>query len=262
VKWVDSPPAAAAPINDESGEDERGLAGTEEGSVAGWRLGGSHFVLSLERLTSLLGWRNTTRVETTSITGGGFSGPTTATTTTDFTTSGTDVSFLTAGAGRTISSVPRIAFDGVTSGGFTFGGYLGYLVSNGKDEGNSVRSESDLPEASMFVLGGRLGYLIEASPTVGVWLRGGFSRFTVGASATSINASGGTSTSELTVASWNLTLDPQLVLVAAPRFAITLGPLLDFALSGTSTLKSGDQSTERDFSSSAFGVTGGAAAIF
>lgn len=253
MKWVDAPPSASDSAPAEEANEGEPVA-ADAGAPLGWKLGGSHFVLSFERLTSLLSWRNTTKVESPSGVGG--------ITTTDVTASGTDVSFLTAGAGRTVSSVPRIAFDGVAHGGFTFGGYLGYLVSSGKDEATSFRAEADLPAQSLLVVGGRLGYLIDTSGTVGFWLRGGFSRSSLGASTSSTSANGTTTTSEASVSAWNLTLDPQLVLVPAPRFAITLGPLLDFALAGTSTVKTGSESVENQYQAAAFGVTAGASAIF
>lgn len=57
-------------------------------------------------------------------------------------------------------------------------------------------------------------------------------------------------------------MDPQLVVVAAPRIGVTLGPLLDIPVAGTDKAESNGQTVELEYRSSAYGVTGGVAAIF
>jgi len=206
--------------------------------------------------------------------------------------SGTDASLLIAGTGRTASAVPRIAFDGFVDGGFTFGGSLGYQSSTAKREATATTPEADLATTSMFVFGARLGYFAVMSDRVGIWLRGGFTRASISAEATSTN-NGVSATTKETQGAWNFSLDPQLVLVAAPHVGITLGPLLDIPLEGLAVRSGGfegafqrdvqqraerdadiplegpfkstgadGQTFERDYSSSAYGVTAGATAIF
>jgi hypothetical protein len=253
VKWAD--PDAEAPAEDEEAEREtRAEAEPPSERLLGWRLGGSHFVLSFERMATLLSWRQAVKFETQS--------SSLASATSEVAMSGTDASLLVAGTGRTASAVPRIAFDGIVDGGFTFGGSLGYQSSTGKQEATATAAEADLATTSVFVFGARLGYFAVTSDTIGIWLRGGFTRTSISAESTS-TSNGVSATTTLTQGAWNFSLDPQLVLVAAPHVGITLGPLLDIPLEGTIKSTAADgQAVERDYSSSAYGVTAGATAIF
>ncbi len=205
-------------------------------------------MLSFERLASLLAWSRTTSPTTpgVSLNSPGIK--------TESTTSGAEVSLLFGGGQRTPSALPRIAIDGIFDNGFTLGGSLGAMASSGKSGG-----ESSLASLSGALFAVRAGYFA-ATRNVGFWLRGGF---TYVSASGEVPASGGASSSTTaTVTSWNLTLDPQLVLIAAPRVGITLGPLFDIPIGGTDTITRGAESVERDYRSSAFGVTAGATAIF
>jgi hypothetical protein len=104
-----------------------------------------------------------------------------------------------------------VAFDGILDGGFTFGGAVGYSTSS--------------------VFTGRFGYFVAGSPSVGVWLRGGFTRF-VGSAEAKVASGNALVDLKQTVGAYCLAFDPQLLPVAAPRFGITLGPVLDIPLQG------------------------------
>lgn len=256
VRWKES--SETAP----EGEGEEQDGATDEASPpvptenVSWELGGAHFVLSFERLTTVLSWKQTSKAPTGS---GSFS----AGATTDVSTSGTDVSFLFGGGERTPSSLPRIAFDGIFSGGFTLGGSLGLMSSTGKNESNALRQESALSDTSGALFGVRAGYFA-ASSRVGFWLRGGFTYLGATSEATVPGGNGSslTYTAKVSVSAWALTLDPQLVLVAAPRVAITLGPLFDIPIAGREKLEANGQTAEAEHRNSGYGITAGASAIF
>ncbi|MDF3071500.1 MAG: hypothetical protein K0R38_7101, partial [Polyangiaceae bacterium] len=98
---------------------------------------------------------------------------------------------------------------------------------------------------------------------VGIWLRGGFTYLTASAEGeTSSTGSAPTVTTRTTVSAWAFTLDPQLVLVPAPRIGITLGPLLDIPVAGTDKTVTNGQTEELEYRSSAYGITAGVAALF
>lgn len=62
---------------------------------------------------------------------------------------------------------------------------------------------------------------------------------------------------------WDLALEPQLVLVPAPRIGFTIGIVADVALDGlVETRISGAPNVETAIAHSAYGVSGGLAAIF
>jgi len=104
--------------------------------------------------------------------------------------------------------------------------------------------------------GFRAGVLLPASGTIGIWLRGGFTHF----SSTSSAGSSTTTSPKESVTAWDFTLDPQVVIVAAPRVGITFGPLFDIPVAGR--VENGSQVLEVDYKNSAYGVTAGASAIF
>ncbi|MDF3072255.1 MAG: hypothetical protein K0R38_7856, partial [Polyangiaceae bacterium] len=152
VRWKDTDATQAAPQEgSEEAPDESTPPPPPEGDA--WQLGGAHFVLSLERLTTVLAWKQTTTLSTPS--GGGFNSPAT---TSDATTSGTDISFLFGGGERTPSSLPRIAFDGIFNGGFTIGGSVGLMSSTAKSESNAFRGESAQADLTGALFGVRAGY--------------------------------------------------------------------------------------------------------
>jgi hypothetical protein len=245
---------AVAPTDaasDEAQGDEDALPPTSEGP---WRLRGRHFVLSLERMTSILSWNKKATVKLIDSSG--------RITEREAEASGVDLAFLGGGgAQRTASSLPRVAFDGVVGGGFTFGGSVSYMHTSGKAE--SSVTDQELPQADVLIFSPRLGVLLSASDSIGVWLRGGLTRTSIAASGTVQTTSGGSTDVEETTTLWNLALEPQLVLVPVPRVGFTLGIIADIALDGlTETRVSGAPNTEIAVMHSAFGVAGGLAAIF
>jgi hypothetical protein len=180
--------------------------------------------------------------------------------------SGTDVSFLgSGGVTRNAFGVPRIALDGMFNSGLTLGGSLSYIVTSGKNESTlgGIKSSVDAPTSSIFILAPRIGVMMPASPTVGVWLRGGITRISVSTDSPLFDPQTGaplTGTVTSTTTLVDLTLDPQLVISPVPHVGITLGVALDIGVSGTSEISG--SSVTGDIKSSSYGVTGGLVAVF
>lgn len=248
-------------------EDERSVASAPAPVAPTWRLVSSHFMLSAERLTNLLSWSITDTVTVPRVTQS-FNGPQTSESKVELERSGTDASFLgSGGASLNVFSVPRVGFDGMFENGLTLGGSLSYLVTSGKHDvfdfdSTTKRSEND-PGNSIFILAPRVGMMIPASPTVGIWLRGGISRISLSSETNNVDFDTGeplTSTSTSTVTLVNLTLDPQLVIAPVPHVGITLGALLDIGVSGTA--ETSGSTTTSDVKASSYGVSGGLVAIF
>ena len=235
----------------------------------GWRLAGTHFILSAERLTSVLSWTRTDTLKISGFSSGGFA---TSSETIELETSGTDVSFLTTGSRGNLYGTPRVAFDGMFSNGFTLGGSLGYVVMSGKHEepdftssGSIATSKHSVDDATIavFVFAPRLGVMITPTPTLGIWLRGGITRVSAATDGnTGSDIDGNPVSRSTTVTLLAVTLDPQLVFVPVPRVGITLGPVLDIGASGSVDVTEGSTTDSRDVKMSSFGVAGGLALIF
>ena len=238
----------------EKGEEaEPGLEETRE-HRATWKLQGAHFILAVERITSILAWS-----DVTSSTGSDA----------ELEASGTEVAFLGAGPGRAVSGVPRVAFDAVLDVGFSIGGSLSYVASTGGKEtlrggGSEVDESNELDDRSVSIVAPRLGGLLTPLPNIGVWLRGGITHIGLTETGTLINASGSSQEVEVSASLWQLSLDPQLVVVPAPRVAITLAVIMDIGLPSSAENQVGGESlfNKTDRKNSSYGISAGLAAIF
>lgn len=224
-----------------------------------WRLAGPHFILSAERITSILAWSQTATVDSNS-----FGGPPQSI---EATLSGTDVSLLGAGGfGRNPFTTPRVGLDYVFPGGFSLGGSLGYMVTSGESEfsAGGGSSKSDIPTEDVIVFAPRLGVFLQGTPKVGVWLRGGLTHVVSTLSDEETDGNGFTQRTEQTTKLWDLSFDPALVLSPVPHVGITIGASLDIGLSGTIKETSGTSTTgdETDITASSYGVTAGLVAMF
>jgi hypothetical protein len=148
------------------------------------------------------------------------------------------------------------------SNGLTLGGSISYLVTSGKTTltASNEETSSDAPTESIFVLAPRIGVVIPASETVGVWLRGGITRIALSSEtrAPSTSSNGGEALTATTTYV-DLTLDPQLLISPVPHVGLTLGALFEIGLGGSQE-NSGSQTT--DMKATAYGVTSGLVAIF
>jgi hypothetical protein len=217
----------------------------------GWKLGGSHLVLSVERLATLAAWRE---VEAEYVQG-------------EIRTWGVEASVLTANSTRRSMTVPRVAFDYVTSKGLTLGGSLGYVRSGGKH---------GKPNEGQYVVAPRIGSLI-AFDRIAVWLRAGITLSSW--SSTHENHEGVPCDAceyegegpppppprvTETRTTYSFTLDPQLLVCLAPRIALSIGISLDEGLGGSVTRDYFTKSAPYvvDLTTSAYALTTGISAIF
>ncbi len=225
-----------------------------------WRLVGSHFILSAERLTNVLAWSTTQKVEVPTDNFNSFPD----TTSVEIQRSGLDVSFLGATGSNNAFGLPRVGFDGMFSNGLTLGGSLSYVVTSSKHDtvqSGSNNTSVDDPSVSYFVFAPRVGVMFAATPSVGIWLRGGITRISASSEATNTDPNTNTtSTSTSTLTLVDVTLDPQIVISPVPHVGITLGVPIDIGLSGS--VETAGSSQNPDILASSYGVSAGLAAIF
>jgi hypothetical protein len=262
-------------VEDDELEDELDEAGDDddddhlEPTVArgsGWKLRGPHFMISAERLTSILSWSQSSKSTAT------FTDPgtgTSFTSTAESEESGTDVSLLSAGGFlENPFSIPRVGVDYMFGNGLTIGGSLGYMVTSGesedKDSDGTTRTQ-DRPTVDIFLFAPRLGVFIGATPKLGIWLRGGVTRLGLSSERNRDNGDGTMTRTTSTATFVDVTLDPQLVISPVPHVGITVGPTLDIGVSGSSET-SGNTSTsgsvDTELTASSYGVTAGLVALF
>lgn len=260
-------------VEDDELEDEVDEAGDEDDHLeptvargSGWKLRGPHFLISAERLTSILSWSQSSKSTAT------FTDPgtgTSFTSTVEGEESGTDVSLLSAGGFlENPFSIPRVGFDYMFGNGLTIGGSLGYMVTSGesedKDSDGTTRTQ-DRPTVDIFLFAPRLGVFIGATPKLGIWLRGGVTRLALSSERDRPNGDGTMTRSTYTASFVDVTLDPQLVISPVPHVGITVGPTLDIGVSGsaeTTGNNSTSTSAETELTASSYGVTAGLVALF
>jgi hypothetical protein len=201
-----------------------------------WTLAGAHVVVAAERAATVLLWRE----HYLDIPGA------------QGRNKGVDVSMLTAGVAESSSSMPRLAADYVFRFGLSLGGNVG--VDYSKD-GHPSKPKG-LPHESAWVFGARAGYLLPLSPRIAVWPR-------LGVGCASHSVSGDEEPLIVsTETAWDLTIDPQLALVIAPRIVFTTGALLDIGFAGQQNLDGDLGSFAIRYRSSAYGASAGLAVVF
>jgi hypothetical protein len=131
-------------------------------------------------------------------------------------------------------STARLGFDYVVASNITLGGSLGFVSRSGTDEvdNNGETNSNDLPSIIEFIVNPRFGYALVINPTVALWFRGGITYFSEHAELKETRGTA-TFTSSLSLNGFALSLDPQLVITPVPHFGLTLGPVADIPLSGT-----------------------------
>lgn len=251
-------------LDDADDEDDRVEPAVARGS--GWKLRGPHFMISAERLTSILSWSQSSKSTAT------FTDPgtgTSFTSTVEGEESGTDVSLLSAGGFlENPFSIPRVGFDYMFGNGLTIGGSLGYMVTSGesedKDSTGTTRTQ-DRPTVDIFLFAPRLGVFIGATPNLGIWLRGGVTRLGLSSERDRDNGDGTMTRTTYTATFVDVTLDPQLVISPVPHVGITVGPTLDIGVSGSSETTGNtatSSSIDTELNASSYGVTAGLVALF
>ena len=130
-------------------------------------------------------------------------------------------------------STPRLGIDFFVIDNLSIGGSLTYVSESGEGEtegaGQSV--SADLDSSSGFLISPRVGFGMMFNEAIGIWPRGGITFFTV---STERKDNTGATTSEVSLNGLALTVEVPFILSPADHVAITLGPTLDFPLSGSS----------------------------
>ncbi|MBI5532315.1 MAG: hypothetical protein HY898_06355 [Deltaproteobacteria bacterium] len=140
------------------------------------------------------------------------------------------------GSGDTlnVSQIPRLSFDYFVIDGLSVGGSLGYASLSGKYKQTKPQEspETDLPSTSAFAFAPRVGYAIMFTDMIGIWPRGGITYWSSKTESKSQTTPVVTTTDK--TSGLDLNIEGMLVIVPAPHFAFTLGPVIDFGLTGSS----------------------------
>lgn len=238
------------------------------------------FILDADRLLPFFGY---TSYSVDGPTGGGVSKNTTTITQTSlsfFYGSTPNFSGLFAGgnggadiATNLFYTVPRIGFDyviipNVTIGGdvilyFTLGGSTGSEVD--MTNGMTTTTTSTNPSVTLFGIAPRGGYILPLNDMFSLWLRGGFSYYTVTAKASNNNNGANQSATEGEHQP-AIDLEPQIVFTPIPHVGFTAGLTLDIPFAGgvSGSTQNGGQTTTTTDSASVlyFGLTLGMLAHF
>lgn len=139
-----------------------------------------------------------------------------------------------AASGINVSAIPRLSFDYFVIDGLTVGGSLGYISVSGKQKATKpVESpEVDTPKTSAFAFAPRVGYALMFTDIIGIWPRGGITYYSLSTENTSQGAN--PVTTKNTDSGLDLNIEGMLVVAPAPHFAFTVGPVIDFGLTGSS----------------------------
>jgi hypothetical protein len=241
--------------------------------------------LSAERVAGVTSM-NTTESSTTTLSSSGSTSRTTLKNEAEETA--TRVNLLWNGGASNVFAIPRLAIDGFVAPQVTIGGSAGYLSGSGTSKTTSTATSSgasvsisnsdDLPDASAFVVSPRLGVVIALGPGAALWLRGGITYYQTSVESTTTSpptsSGGSTITRKITAEASGTaaTFDAQIVFVPVDHVGITVGPVFDIGLGGstkttTLTSTSGTSTTqtvvtEGDITQSNYGGAAGIVAFF
>jgi hypothetical protein len=246
-----------------------------------------HVVLSAERVAGVTSMSSTESTTTTfSTSGSSFPSNTVKE---DVEVSTTGVNLLWNGGASNVFAIPRLAIDAFVGPQVTLGGSAGFLsrggstktstvTTSGSSTSRSTSSNDDLPDVSAFVVSPRLGVVIALGPKAALWLRGGVTYYSASVESTTVSpplSSGDpTITTKRTAETSGTaaTFDAQLVLMPIDHVGITIGPVFDIGLGGstktTTTTTSSDSTAsqtinrEGDLTESNYGAAAGILAFF
>lgn len=161
---------------------------------------------------------------------------------------------------------PRVGFDYTIIPNLTIGGDLflifGLASSATNSNGNGNVSVNG-PNATIFGIAPRVGYILGLTDVFGIWLRGGISFYDANASTPS-GVVGCNSTPNDSVGEYvfGVDLDPQLVITPINHFSFTVGPAVDLGFAGnrSTTRYTGcntSTTTSQGYQQYNLGLTGG-----
>ena len=217
----------------------------ERAAVSRTLLDGAHVLVSAERLLGFAFW--STRLSANGQT---------------VSSSGVDGNVLAGVSGpATPHGIPRLAFDAIPFGGLTLGGSFGYMTHSGTE---TLPNKSEQPIASLRVLtfAPRVGYAIDFSKHVGLWLRGGITYYRIDGSSTQTDTTGNVTAIDSTRQGVSLDLEPTLMLSPAAHFAFTFGLVADLPLGGSYSESGQLSGVPFDLTYTSFGLQSGLTAWF
>jgi hypothetical protein len=167
------------------------------------------------------------------------------------------ISLLSYGVPSNIAyTVPRIGIDYALAPHITLGGAVAAFFDLSSSTTTTVGGMSmtdDNAKISGFLFTPRVGYLTALGPKLALWPRGGFSYYT---ESVSNPPNGGMMTSN-GFHQFAIDLEANFLFAIAPHFMITLGPVIDIPVSGSTSFTNGNMTTSIDYSQFHFGITGG-----
>jgi hypothetical protein len=138
-------------------------------------------------------------------------------------------------------AVPRLTFDYAIIDNVTLGGSLGYASVSGEDDVDGG-ADSDFNTVSIFALQPRAGYVLRFTDTFGMWLRGGFTYYSINRDDVG-SASG-----------FGIDLEPGFIITPVAGIGISLTPSLHLPISGSFDPEEGD---DFDYTIRNFGANAG-----
>ncbi len=139
-------------------------------------------------------------------------------------------------------STPRLTLDYFIIEGFSVGGSFIYYHRSGEtetepDAGDSVTTDD--PSVQGILFEPRVGYSFVIDETFAVWPRAGitYASEKTEQTETAIPPATGDSTTTTTVNTLALTLEVPIVISPIENFAFTVGPFVDFGVSGTRSVE-------------------------
>jgi hypothetical protein len=169
----------------------------------------------------------------------------------------TSLSLLWSGNPQDFYDIPRVGLDYAVASNFTIGGTAFAtlpLTSTRKTNFAAPTDSGDDTSTQALGVGLRGGYIARLTPRVSFWGRAGFSYTRVETDLPQDKLT-------QTLSQFALSLEPLLVIRAAPHFGVQLGPVIDVPLSGNlyevSSASSAGGPTDIDASELHIGITAG-----
>jgi hypothetical protein len=168
-------------------------------------------------------------------------------------------------------TIPRVGFDYTIIDHLTLGGNIiaifgfgGSVTGTRETPGQTVTTTSDSPTITGFGIAPRVGYIFDLSSVFYIWLRGGFSFYTLSAKSTDRNNPNNVTTDSRSV--FGLDLEPTLVISPINHFGITIGLPVDIGFAGSQKHEEQNGATTRTtdlgYSAFHFGINAGLLGYF
>lgn len=152
--------------------------------------------------------------------------------------SATPVNLFFGGQQPSVYHMPRLAFDYGLGNGLTVGGSLGFstMTPKSKQTKPEESSEQEGAKTSAWFIAPRVGYALELAEGIYIWPRAGITYYS-GKSTTKVDAGTSSYDVESTRSGFGLNIEGMLLWSPVPHFGLTIGPVIDYTLSGSTDRK-------------------------